>query len=66
MKAGELEFDIEKLPVKVARHLERYARSKLTPIKKTTKKPQPKKPSLAYHKEDLAPRSYISQAYGVI
>lgn len=65
IKAGELEFDIEKLPVKVARQLERYARSKLTPIKKSSKKPQPKKNPLAFHKEDLAPRSYVSQAYGV-
>jgi hypothetical protein len=65
IKAGELEFDIEKLPVKVARQLERYARSKLTPLKKTSKKPQPKKNPLAYQKEDLAPRSYVSQPYGV-
>ena len=66
MKSGEVEFDIEKLPVKVARQLERYARSKLTPLKKGSKKPQPKKNPLAFHKEDLAPRTYASQTYAVV
>jgi hypothetical protein len=54
----ELVFDIEKLPIKVARDLERYVKSKISSSNKNVKKKVVKKPSNIYPKDDLAPKSY--------
>ena len=53
---SELEFDLEKLPQKTLRDLEKFVKSRLTPIKKQGKGPSVvKKPVPGFQKEDLAP-----------
>jgi len=52
---SELEFDLEKLPQKTLRDLEKFVKLRLTPIKKQPKGPSVVKKPLTFPKEDLAP-----------
>lgn len=62
-----LEFDLEKLPQKTLRDLEKFVKSRLTPIAKQGKgQSVVKKPAAALQKDDLAPpKTFPAQAQQV-
>jgi len=58
-KGSKVEFDIDQLPTRVARNLEKFVRANLPPIhQKTSKKPAVNKQFGGFQKESLAPKPY--------